>query len=568
MYKKITLFALLISLSGITFQYFYEHLNRTLSFILYQFNYNVLMIGEDFLWISGSSWALLFNILVIIGAVAFYISKEKETRLLRFAFPVLLISNSYILTFNFYYIFYPDQELSLLDIVYSIVLAGLRIFIFYFFYKSILYLNKLKEIDHETLVYTRTTEISFFKADNWQRLLHFIFDTIIFGIIGFQFLFVFAHTKGFDSVFRSVEMLFNRQILPTIIVIFFGTLFYFVFESLFQATPGKFLTESRVVNKQGLKVPASTIFKRSLSRNIPFDPLSFLAKANWHDAVSNTVVYKEKQTGIKGKYYLLLIPVCAIVFTSMHYREVKIEKERSLKYSNQVLKEKNEEILESLKTIDTNTVLKIPTNAYNFRNIFLKIEKVTASSIEFSFLYVEETRDNMYIEKGYANAKGKLRRGKIKRTDLQRMILTDYRQSPDYYEDDKKPFLGISEIPALKGKYIDDVLQLNSPNLMALREPNFTENELLLRLRLINNGISAEVISITPENKNVSWNVDDFPMEFENQDPIYLSAEGKGIARYKLKVVVNDSLNKQFIYEISGTKDQHEAKVILLKNKR
>ncbi|KUJ60440.1 hypothetical protein AR687_17800 [Flavobacteriaceae bacterium CRH] len=565
MYKKITLFALLISLSGIIFQFFYKYLNQTFSFILYQFNYNILMIGEDFLWISGSSWILLFNILVLIGAVAFYISKEKETRLLRFAFPVLLISNSYILTFNFYYIFYPERPLSVLEIIYSLGLAGLRIFILYFFYKSTLYLNKLKVIDNETLVRTWTTETSFFKADNWQRLLHFLLDSVIFGIIGFQFLFIFAHTKGFDSVFRSIEIQFSRQILQSILVIFFGTLFYFVFESLFQATPGKFLTESRVVDKEGLKVSASTIFKRSLCRNIPFDPLSFLAKANWHDAVSNTVVYKEKQTGIKGKYYLLLIPVCAIVFTLMHYREVKIEKERNLEYSNKVLKEKNEEILESLKTIDTNTVLQLPTHAYDFRNIFLKIEKVTNSDIEFSFLYVEETRDNMYIEKAYANAKGKLRRGKIKRTDLQRMILTDFKQSPDYGEDDKKSFLGISEIPELKGKYINDVLQLNSPNLMAFLEPNFTENELLLRLRLINNGIPAEVFSIRSEEKNISWYDKDFPLEFENNDPIYLQAEGKGIERYKIKVVINDSLNKQFIYEISGTKDQHEPKVVLLK---
>lgn len=564
MYKKITLFAFLISISGISIQ-FLGGLNQTLFFVLDQLKCDILIIQEDIFWISGNSWRLLLNIVLFIGAIVFYISKEKETRILRFVFSVLLVGNSYIIFLHFYFIFYGEEKLSLMQYTYSFGLIGLRIFMLYCFYKSILYLNKLKVIDNETLVRTWTTETSFFKADNWQRLFHLVFDSVIFGIIGFQFLFFFAHIKGFDSIFRSVEMLFNQQILPTVLVIFFGTLFYFVFESLFQATPGKFLTESRVVDKQGLKVSASTILKRSLSRNIPFDPLSFLAKANWHDAVSNTVVYKEKQTGVKGKYYLLLIPLSAIVLVSVHYLEVKIEKEIRLESWNKNLREKNEEILESLKTIDTNTVLQIPTNAYNFTNIFLKIEKVTDSDIEFSFLYVEETRDNMYIEKGYANAKGRLRRGKIKRTDLQRMILTDFKQSPDYGEDDKKPFLGISEIPALKGKYIDDVLELNSPNLMALREPNFTDNENVMILRLFNNGIPAELISIISEDKKVSWNMDGLPVGFNGDDPIYLQAEGKDFTRYKIKVIINDSLNKQFIYEISGTKDQNEAKVILLK---
>ncbi|KRB53840.1 RDD family protein [Flavobacterium sp. Root186] len=566
MYKKIiTLLALLISLSGLILQFFYDDINQTFSSILYQFNYNLLIIGDDILWISGNSWSLLFNIMVFIGALAFYLSKEKEIRLLRFAFPVLLISKSYIVLLHFYFIFYPEQPLSGIEIVYSIGLLGLRIFILYLFYKSTLYLNKLKEIDSETLVYTRTTEISYFKASKWQRLFHFIFDAVIFGIIGFQFLLVFARSKEFQSDFRSIEILFNRQIFPSVLVLFFGTLFYFVFESLFQATPGKFLTESRVTDKNGAKVSALTVFKRSLSRNIPFDPLSFLGKGNWHDSVSNTVVYKEKQTGIKGKYYLLLIPVCAIVLTSMHYWEVRIKKEMDLEYSNKVLREKNEKIVESLKTIDTNTVLQLPTNAFNFRNIFLKTEKVADSIIEFSVLYVEETGDDLYIEKGYENAKGRLRRVKLKRSDLQRMILRDFKQSPHYEEDDKKPFLGISEIPALKGKYIDDVLELNSPNLKAIFEPNFTDNELLLKLRLHNQGIPAEVVSIIPESKNVKWNVDDFPTDFDDNYIVYLIAEGKGIENYKLKVIVNDSLNKQFIYEISGTKDQHEATVILLK---
>ena len=564
MYKKITLFALLISISGIVL-HFYNDINQTLFIVLNQFDYNIIILQEDIFWISGNAWKLLFDIVLFIGAITFYISKEKEIRILRFAFPVLFIGNSYFVLLKLYFIFDSIAKNNLKDNMLDFAVFVWQIFMFYFLYKSIFYLNKLKMINHAIAAFAGTTETSYFKADNWQRLFHFIFDSVIFGIIGFQFLFVFAHLEETESFFRSIEMLFNRQILPAILVIFFGTLFYFVFESLFQATPAKFLTETKVGDKQGFKVPASIIFKRSLSRNIPFDPLSFLVKANWHDAVSKTVVYKEKQTGVSGWYYFILIPISAITVASVHYWEAKIEKDNRYEYANKILKEKNENILESLKTIDTNTVLKLPTNKFNFRNVFLKIENVSYTSIEYSILYVEETGDNLYIEKGYANSKGKIRRGKLKRTDLQRMILADFKQSFDYYEDDKRPFAGISEIPALKGKYIDGVLALNSPNLEVddLDDPEFDEKKISLKLR--NKGIPAQVISITSENKNVNWNVDDFPMEFYKYDPIYLQAEGKDIKSYNVKVVVKDSLNKQFTYEISGTKDKKTAKVILLK---
>jgi hypothetical protein len=86
------------------------------------------------------------------------------------------------------------------------------------------------------------------------------------------------------GVFRSETMMY----LVAIMVYF---LYYFMGESIFRQTFGKICTNSCVVSN-GIGLSTGRIFLRTLSRYIPFDPLSFLWKGNWHDSVSSTnVVY-------------------------------------------------------------------------------------------------------------------------------------------------------------------------------------------------------------------------------------------------------------------------------------
>jgi len=76
-------------------------------------------------------------------------------------------------------------------------------------------------------------------------------------------------------------------------------LYHLVFESFFGKTPGKFLTKTKVVNKEGEKPSFQQLLKRNLSRLIPLDPFSFLfSKRGWHDMISETyVVFDKKEVG-------------------------------------------------------------------------------------------------------------------------------------------------------------------------------------------------------------------------------------------------------------------------------
>ena len=72
-------------------------------------------------------------------------------------------------------------------------------------------------------------------------------------------------------------------------------LYYALFEIIFEKTPGKFLTKTRVVNLQGGKAEMGDILLRSLIRYIPFEPFSFLGDSaiGWHDKWSKTRVVRD-----------------------------------------------------------------------------------------------------------------------------------------------------------------------------------------------------------------------------------------------------------------------------------
>ena len=69
------------------------------------------------------------------------------------------------------------------------------------------------------------------------------------------------------------------------------------FEAVFQRSPGKFLTGTKVVNESGGKPTFGQILGRSLCRFIPFEAFSFLfgdssRVVGWHDKFSGTLVVK------------------------------------------------------------------------------------------------------------------------------------------------------------------------------------------------------------------------------------------------------------------------------------
>lgn len=127
------------------------------------------------------------------------------------------------------------------------------------------------------------------KTATWKRFANYIVDIIgyliISMILGF-FLGIFLAIIGNIEFLDSGAFELISQLLGLVVLFFY----YFCFELLFAATPGKLITGTRVISRTGDKLDAGTVALRSVIRFVPFEPFSFLFGEGWHDKWSKTSV--------------------------------------------------------------------------------------------------------------------------------------------------------------------------------------------------------------------------------------------------------------------------------------
>jgi uncharacterized RDD family membrane protein YckC len=114
------------------------------------------------------------------------------------------------------------------------------------------------------------------------RVLNFLVDTLIIFLLAY---FAFKGWNWYVLYWEYTPYNFGW--------FFFGILFvyYFLFESLFSKTPGKWFSYSKVVTKEGKKANIGWILIRSLTRVIIIDLffIPFLGKP-LHDYLSRTIL--------------------------------------------------------------------------------------------------------------------------------------------------------------------------------------------------------------------------------------------------------------------------------------
>ncbi len=121
------------------------------------------------------------------------------------------------------------------------------------------------------------------KVSSLTRFLNFIIDTIVWFII------VAILTSQLNAKDAS-------QVLFGYLIFFASYIGYYAFmETKFQKTIGKFITKTKVVNKNGTKPKGGDILRRTFCRLIPFDRISFLFTPNgFHDRLSDTTIIKDE----------------------------------------------------------------------------------------------------------------------------------------------------------------------------------------------------------------------------------------------------------------------------------
>ncbi len=126
-----------------------------------------------------------------------------------------------------------------------------------------------------------------------QRFVNRLIDTIVIGFtIGMLSGFIPKINTGLNLNISSWFWNSNSFVSELLQML----IYYSAFEFLIGQSPGKMLTRTKVVTKEGHTPTFDKILIRSLCRSIPFNAVSFLINddgTGWHDRISGTRVIQQ-----------------------------------------------------------------------------------------------------------------------------------------------------------------------------------------------------------------------------------------------------------------------------------
>lgn len=277
---------------------------------------------------------IIFLMVLLVGSIIYYVSNEKQTRLLRFALLFFFIAKA----LNLFFILLNAPERFKTFPLLTVYYLAIDVFWLFLTYKAIKYLNSLKElipisiekveikneqtervsareVMNQSLEKANEIQVPFQKASLGDRFLNHLLDTFFIILIFSPYIFGFAKSSEFREYMYGLDSEIGESFV-FFLFIALGKLIYFILsEGLFHISPAKALTETQVYSTSEKELDLTTIVGRTFMRLIPFDAFSFLGKKGWHDDLSKTTVLKNKQT--ENSKYLVVLFLFAIFVLSL-----------------------------------------------------------------------------------------------------------------------------------------------------------------------------------------------------------------------------------------------------------
>ncbi|MCX8531425.1 RDD family protein [Chryseobacterium luquanense] len=495
-------------------------------------------------------WNFVFYVLLFIGGLQFIKSKGKETRLVGFVFSVIFLQSIILLFQSLCYKIFITKwgGLTSLQIFYStfgLATLGLALYISV---RVLRIIKSQKEID----ILQTEEKITITDTPKWQRFFHWIVDLTVMSLLATPFVITLGYSmmnSEFLARNETLAMFLESRWALYFLVIIFIFIYYPVSEILFGSSPAKFLTESRVVSSKVESPDSSTIFLRTLCRNIPFDAVSFFWKRGWHDSLSETYVVKEKRTGFKTSKLLWILPVLAIYLAVMYfgktyYKAYKASVEYKETMSNQFTNLKSE-----IKNPNTSQFYVVDARNYygDILNFGFKIEKIEGDNITIRRITGRyfSGADFSYAKNLYEQQKDTAQTFVIKKQELANI-------SPETIEDFYNTPKTMDFFKSGIQYKIEEIYNFNSPFLegeIRKEDNDYTNKKVFVFLS--NNGGSATITNIKNQNNDVKWKVN-FPLKINKiNSPILIQLENYDFTEENIsQIEVLDSLNKKHSYMI------------------
>ncbi|NMM47525.1 RDD family protein [Marinigracilibium pacificum] len=243
-------------------------------------NMNIFLVSNP----NGPGHLNLMSLVVfslfILASILYTNSNGSRSNLLRICYSIILLTASFGLLYGVLnLIFFKSENTSAYN--WGIIPHFIKNIIFTTLSYKII---KQLSVDKSENILSKADQMP---VSRGMRFSHHIIDSLIsFLYVAVTLHDILVYRLFYEYLSHLDEFAFN-------ISVYFAFLFYYIFfESIFQATPGKFATGSRVISK-GDKPGVWRVIGRTFTRLIPFDAISFLGEEGWHDKWSKTSVVKE-----------------------------------------------------------------------------------------------------------------------------------------------------------------------------------------------------------------------------------------------------------------------------------
>lgn len=130
-------------------------------------------------------------------------------------------------------------------------------------------------------------------ANNKLRLINFLIDFVIIVIVCMLLFYLFS--RVYFSFGLNEKIADGEIVRIDVLILVVMLLYYLLLESLTYKTVAKYITKTKVVNKEGGNPTFLQIVLRTLFRIIvPLDVLTYIfGSKGWHDKFSSTEVIKD-----------------------------------------------------------------------------------------------------------------------------------------------------------------------------------------------------------------------------------------------------------------------------------
>jgi len=522
---------------------------------------DLLHVGDSILFVNYQNLAFYF--LLLIGGILFLLSKHTETRLIRFCFSIVLLSQGLFLLLSLVMPFF-NSGIKKTTATWWLVWAGfllLRVLYLYIAYWIITTISKSKELKL-TVARSDTGDAAYLtEASNIQRFWHWLIDTFIFILI-ISWLIEISRINFWRSIGRSSTAGYVTLLLFVVSRI----LYYIIYEAILGATPAKFLTETRVTDHEGSRNKFSTILVRTVSRVIPFEPFSFFWNGKWHDSLSKTFVLKEKRTGYKAVFYLWLIPIFLLTGFGLYYGYRSYQDHQSYRQYKKEFEQKMDGLSVQYQHVSTQHIIVIKADG-SYSNEYFKVEEITGASVVVAKIKLNpDTYPGKMetIRKAYQKNIDSLQRREISKDAIAKALTTNFEA---YRKNDQHIYTDLFKNGT---RYeVVNMIRLYGPvleNKVGAYQQDLPGEKYAIVFDFLNTGEGGRLVDIKNLEGNIQWN-ESLPRPFSAAGDYRkrFKIEGYNLQHhtpYKFTLLLEDDSSNKYNYLVEGENTSFTLKEI------